>query len=94
MRSTGPVWLQQNLRCWSFISFCFSNFYVKEGVVITRRPTSARSITPALMLLWSLQCAGETGAPSGPRFIAFIFTRLSRDLLVLVIYNSLSLSVS
>lgn len=44
-----------------------------RGVVITRRPTSALSLVPSLLVLLRLQCAGEIGASSGPLLIALTF---------------------
>lgn len=61
-------------RCRCLVSFCYSYISSRSrGVVITRRPTTALSLVPPLLLLSGLQCAGEIGASSGPLLIALTF---------------------
>ena len=60
--------------CRCLLSFCYSHISSRSrGVVITRRPTTALSLVPPLMLLSGLRCAGESGASPGPLLIALTF---------------------
>lgn len=53
----------------SFILFCF-NYEPEEGVVSTRRPTSALPVVPCRLLLCRLQYRGEAGASLRPKRLA------------------------